>query len=769
MAVEIEDNDLGLQIEFEGFEGIDLAFESLPRERSGIELLNVKMVAGRMVATVLVPEGKLAHFERMIRDYLDERRGRNNQALDHRLLIDTINRIRTASVSSLWTDDPTVFPRTDSEAIWWEVWLPVRGERKAILRRFQELGAAQGLRVAEGQVEFPERTVVVAFGSLAQLQGSAALLNLIAELRRAKETADFFDSLGQGEQQALLNDLLSRVHFEESSDATPHICLLDTGVNNGHSLIAPALANGDLHTVDPNWGVDDQAGHGTELAGIALFGDLTRLMRHSAQLHIRHRLESVKLLPVDGANVGNAQHHAYLTEEAVARPEITAPERRRLYSLAITSKDGRDRGRPSAWSASLDSLASDSEADGESRRLILVAAGNVTDNRAWEHYPNSNSSDGIHDPGQSWNALTVGASTNLVHISEPGAEDYQPVAAAGGISPFSTTSSTWQTHWPNKPDILVEGGNAGRDGAGAIWLQSLSLLTTHNRPVERAFTTTRATSAATAGAARMAAHLMSVYPDLTPETVRGLLVHSAEWTADMRRMYLPRRTRKADYARLIRHCGFGIPNMMRAMYSASNSLTLIAQESLHPFKRVGKADPTLRDMHLHSLPWPLRELESLGEIEVEMRVTLSYFVEPNPSARGFRSRYRYESHGLRFDVKRPGESIPEFRSRVNRAARDEEEQTASSGDDPQWLIGKQVRHRGSLHSDIWRGTAADLASRGVLCIYPAIGWWKTRPKLEQYDKSAPYSLIVSINAPETDLDLYAAVANRIASRTKVRV
>ena len=29
------------------------------------------------------------------------------------------------------------------------------------------------------------------------------------------------------------------------------------------------------------------------------------------------------------------------------------------------------------------------------------------------------------------------------------------------------------------------------------------------------------------------------------------------------------------------------------------------------------------------------------------------------------------------------------------------------------------RHRGSLHQDAWHGTAADLASRGFLAVYPA--------------------------------------------------
>jgi hypothetical protein len=167
-------------------------------------------------------------------------------------------------------------------------------------------------------------------------------------------------------------------------------------------------------------------------------------------------------------------------------------------------------------------------------------------------------------------------------------------------------------------------------------------------------------------------------------------------------------------------------------------------------------------MNMHRLPWPLTELEALGETPVEMRVTLSYFIEPNPSERGFRSRYRYESHGLRFDVKRAHESERDFRARINAAARDEEEGTRrGGGGDDGWVIGTTHRHKGSLHSDIWRGTAVDLASRGVLAVYPALGWWKTRPRLERYDNEARYTLIVSIRAPQVEVDLYTPIANQI--------
>jgi hypothetical protein len=194
---------------------------------------------------------------------------------------------------------------------------------------------------------------------------------------------------------------------------------------------------------------------------------------------------------------------------------------------------------------------------------------------------------------------------------------------------------------------------------------------------------------------------------------------------------------------------------------------MVVEAYLHPFERQGQKQPTLRDMNLHCLPWPLAELEALGETQVEMRVTLSYFIEPNPTVRGFRSRYRYESHGLRFDVRRPYESEDDFRARINAAARDEETGSRTRGVDPGWSIGPQNRHKGALHSDIWRGSAADLASRGTVAVYPALGWWKTRSRLERYGMAARYALIVSIRAPEIEVELYNAITNQISVQTSV--
>ena len=753
----------GIQIQFRSLPDVALAFESLDRARPGIELLNVRQDEHRTYATVFVPDGKFGEFEKLITEYLEEKRNKNGQALDHKSLINTIEDIRSAAFEALWTDNIEALPENEDECIWWEVWLPIRGDRQRTLREFRNIAGRIGFRISVGELVFPERTVVLMACTQHEIRQSMMLLNSVAELRRAKETAELFDSLHPTEQREWVEDLLQRT--ATSRGELPCICILDTGVNNGHPLLTHSLHLNDMHSVHPAAGVADENGHGTQMAGVALFGDLTDALDSEGRILLTHRLESVKLLRQDGDNEG--EHHGHLTVEAVSRPEIQAPNSSRVFSLAITARDNRDQGRPSAWSAALDRLAADSDGDGLSPRLLVVSGGNIVDNHAWIDYPNSNTSDSIHDPGQAWNVLTVGAFTEKTNITETGAEAFMPIAPNACLSPFSTTSMTWSKPWPLKPDVVMEGGNVAKDSLSACAMQSLSLLTTNYQPESRLLTTTNATSAATALCSRMAAQLMAEYPHLWPETIRALIVHSAEWTEPMRRMFMTSGTPKDRIKRLIKHCGFGVPNLDRALWSANNSLTLIVQDNLQPFEKIDANQPKTRDMHLHRLPWPTEVLESLGEIEVEMRVTLSYFIEPNPAERGIKGRYRYESHGLRFDVKRPLEKETDFRARINRIVRDAEEGTETGGSDPGWELGTQLRHLGSIHCDTWRGQAAQLAQRGCLAVYPALGWWKTRTLLQRFNKQARYALLISIRAPEIEVDIYNPVRNMVATMVTV--
>jgi hypothetical protein len=113
-------------------------------------------------------------------------------------------------------------------------------------------------------------------------------------------------------------------------------------------------------------------------------------------------------------------------------------------------------------------------------------------------------------------------------------------------------------------------------------------------------------------------------------------------------------------------------------------------------------------------------------------------------------------------VKRSLESLAQFRQRINRAAKAEETGlvgAASGGDN--WVLGP-IRDRGSIQSDIWRGSAAALADRDAIGVFPVSGWWKEKPSLQRWDRSARYALLVSIRAPGADIDIYTAIANQLA-------
>lgn len=756
------ESSLGIQVTFDSFPGVNLAFESLADSRQKIELLNVKHHDDQVTATVLVPSNKLDFFEKKIKDYLEERKNKKGGPLDNRKLIDAINSIRESAFAELWNDDNDVLPSSDDQSIWWEIWLPVLDDRTAIIHDFRKIAAAMEIVVSESALEFPERTVLQAWCSRAELSKSALLLSKISEIRRAKETAEFFDSLAKDEQGNWAEELLSRTSWEFEKNS-PYVCILDSGINPAHPLLEPFLDPGDRHTVNADWDVSDENGHGSGMGGLSIWGDLTERLSGSDLFKISHRLESVKILINPGDNKG--KHHGVITADGVSLPEISAYDRTRVFTLAVSATDSRDRGRPSAWSSTIDSLCSDYLGDNRFPRLMLVCAGNTGDSLTdLMDYPDHNTVQDVHDPGQSWNALTIGGYTRKDRIEDVGADDYTPLAPSGGLSPYSTTSAIWESSTPIKPEVVFEAGNVGKDKYSCAGLHSLKLLTTHHDPSVRFFSTFEATSAATALAARFAAQIYSEYPDLRPETVRGLTVHSANWTPEMYDQFADKRkTRRQNAQHLVRCVGFGVPDLERAIASLRNSVVMIAEDELQPFEKK-KGKTSTKDMHLHELPWPRELLASLGEVEVKMTVTLSYYVEPNPSSRNVSTKYRYPSHQLRFDVKRPTESLDEFRARTTREAKRVEEGSTPAGTvgDPNWTLG-EFRHKGSIHKDIWQGTAADLAERGYLVVYPAMGWWRTRTKLDSTDKKARYSLIVSIESPSVDVDLYTEIQNSIVS------
>lgn len=750
-AVAVEGRS-GVYLEFASAPGFDLALHSLDVKRAGIELAATRRRDDVAYATVYVPNGQLRYFENKVEEYLTKTTKSGNPK--NKPLIESIAEIRLAVLEEFWTDDPALFPPPD-RTIWWEVWL--RGNSEEALTRFREHAQKARLTVGKQYLEFLDRLVVLTFATREQMTESIELLDIIAELRLAREVPTTFTRMPPTERADWQKDLEARL-VGPSPDA-PAVCIVDTGVNAGHPLLEPAMSARDLHAYDPAWGTHDDHGHGTKMAGIALHGDLTEVLLSTSPATLTHHIESVKVVR-DGVP-NPPELYGAITAEGVARAEMAAPQRNRVISMAIATTEFRDRGQPSSWSAELDKLCSGMEDDYQ--RLFFICAGNVGSGAGLD-FPTRNETEGIHDPGQSWNAITVGAYTERTNIVEPMFVGWRPVAKAGELSPSSTTSCIWQPQWPLKPDIVMEGGNMALrpDGSEADFTDSLSLLTTYFMPYIKPFVTTGDTSAATAGAARLAATVWASYPSLWPETVRALLVHTAEWTRPMREEVDAART-SSDLEYLLRRFGFGVPSPERALWSAGDSLTLIVQDQLQPFER-----DKSNEMHLHSLPWPKQALLDLGDVEVELRVTLSYYVEPNPARRGWQRRHRYASHGLRFAVQKPAEEVDALRKRINKLAREDGDEEIDSSDTG-WLLGPRLRSKGSLHHDRWTGTAADLAGRQSIVIFPVVGWWRERHQLERWRRAARYSLVVSIRTPETGVDIYQPVANQLEVSTTVPI
>jgi hypothetical protein len=297
-------------------------------------------------------------------------------------------------------------------------------------------------------------------------------------------------------------------------------------------------------------------------------------------------------------------------------------------------------------------------------------------------------------------------------------------------------------------------------------LDSLSVLTTGREVDQMPLVPFRATSAATAQAARMAAQLSAEYPELWPETIRALMIHSAEWTPPMQRAFEESGGKRDNYG-LVRRFGYGVPSLDRARASARNHLALFAQAEIQPFRSEGRK---FNECHYYRLPWPARTLEELENEPIEMKVTLSYFVDPNPGLSASLNPQRYQSHGLRFDLMRGDETAEEFVRRANAAER-EDPRGDHRGEpaDPRWRLGTQAVSAGSLHCDVWSGPAIELARRDRLCIKPVNGWWRNRASKDYCNRRTRYALVITIKSPDVNVDLHTPIETAIAAGIEINV
>ena len=790
-------DDFGLILNIESAPDFPLKLDSLEKapskNKDGIYLLNVRKKEtpeGRVtLAAILVPCGQLQTLSKKIFAYADPNKDRTDKegskSPRNADLLTNIERIGVAALEGLWTE-PESLP-TEDEPLWWELWISraPRAERKdrSWVDLFEETTQSLKLEVNRFRLRLPDHEIVLTRARRSDLEGSLDLLNTLTEVRMVRPCSIDLSELPGPEQNEWIAEAQERIRFP--SPNAPAVCLLDTGVNRAHPLLANLLAEDDMETVIPQFGTADHSNprnaHGTSMAGMAAYDDLRNLMLSSESGEQEHRLESVKLIHEGDehdhkGDEDDSQNYGAATREGVARPEVSNPQRKRVYCLALTQAGFPAEGQPSSWSAAIDGSVAGTGEEGSPKRVFFVGAGNHRDFLNYR-YLKTNKDSAVENPAQAWNGIAVGAMTRRCEITEEDDESRhsRAVATFEGLSPFSRTSVPWNVHWPINPDIVMEGGNLAKNQSGDYMeRESLEPISTaSNFQTGRPLCNMNATSAATASAARLGAMLVERFPDYWPETHRGLMVHAARWRAPMLGAIDPHRpSNSGAVQKLLRLYGYGEPDQARLFGSGESGTTMIIQDQIQPYdpeSKPGKAN--LGYFNLHSLPWPKDVFDQHRDIELSLRVTLSYFIDPNPGSRCWdrSQKYRYASHLLRFSFKRPTEDDEAFRRSLEKRVEEEEGAIDSrTPSDPRWALGPQLRGKsGSLVQDIWKGSPAELAEMGKVAVYPAKGWFATRsfPKDHEFhnchQKTVRYSLIVSIDA-EQDIGLYTAISNRVS-------
>lgn len=638
--------------------------------------------------------------------------------------------------------------------------------RTQITRQLQRLGADQKLDEFLG----PEQVYFFVRSTRTQLDALRAATDCIYEVELAPPPLRDLKLLDDVSTKDLADFALVQPHED-----APSVVVLDTGIATGHPLLKAAILTST--TAGPEIpSPEDTHGHGTKMAGLALYRDVGAAIERGGA-EAPHWLQSSRLLIQPGYGTAadeNYEKWPVLTDRAVRSAEEADPRpRNRAFVLAVTRSmqdPPLDGLVPTLWSQAVDQLAF-REGQG---RLIVVSAGNAREAQ-WlalaEQHPQLQLSEKIHQPAQASNALTVGAFTARVEL--PNDKDYAEARVvatkAGGISPYTSTGLVGN-EWPIKPDVVFEGGNLAISGALTdATVPTLSALTTSHRHTRGSPVGLIAmTSEASARAAHLAARIWTLEPKLRPESVRGLIVHSANWSKAMFEDFPGLNDRLVA-------CGYGLPNERLASECAQGVATIVVEDTMPnavveeelkktpPKKATTKTtEPKVRrKVKLYRVPLP-ESLLSDADPDVELRVTLSYFTEPNKFG-----RRTYHGLDLKWDMQGPQESEDAFLQRINVLKRpmnaDGKRVKGASTKSFDWDIGIQLRSRGTVQSDRWRGKMSALVGDKLIAIVPVLGWWDQRKPLRTQEMS--FSLVVSVFGP----GVYAAIKVETATAVTIDV
>jgi hypothetical protein len=360
------------------------------------------------------------------------------------------------------------------------------------------------------------------------------------------------------------------------SDDAPLIGVIDSGVND-HPFLTDIIAG--VIAVPADLGTADVWGHGTRVAGIAVFGDL-RAQLGQGELRRGARICAAKVVN----DRGDFDDRRLVPSQM--REAVTTLNQRfgcRIFVIALADRRRVfDGGKVGTWAATLDELARELDV------VIIVSSGNRSPRagnrleQAVTEYPRYllEDSNRFFEPAGALNVITVGAVAHGEGLDADRADDarVRPITREHEPSPFSRIGPG--PGGATKPDVVEVGGTLIfdpvvlrlRDGKD---LASAGVLTLHHRFLDRLFAAGSGTSYAAPRVAFSAAQILTRFPRASANLVRALIVGSAEIPHPAReRLELlgPQAVRDI--------CGHGLVDLERAAFSDDARVTLYAEDEL---------------------------------------------------------------------------------------------------------------------------------------------------------------------------------------------
>ena len=544
------------------------------------------------------------------------------------------------------------------------------------------------------------------------------------------------------------------------AESAPAVCVIDSGIQEGHQWLEPAIDSATSRCFLPGVAADDVAdyvgpqGHGTRVAGAVLYPNE---IPAAGEVEPVAWVQNARVLNADNKLPETLTPEEYL-QQVVAHFHA-APRFTKIFNHSINANLPCPKQRMTSWAAKLDQLSHEQEV------LFIQSTGNQNRDRGTQANPGLcdhldagtqppdhqlAASMRVANPAQSLHALTVGA------ISADTFEDANLRSfAAGEHHPSGFSRAGYGEPWSVvKPEVVEIGGDLVYSKNPPRLVRShpevsIELLnsTMHGAP---AYSKDGAgTSFAAPKVAHIAAHLQNLFPGASPLLYRALIVQSARWPVWTEN--------EADRDRVLKLIGYGLPSLERATSNSETRVTLITPDAeILPSKQ----------LHLYTIRIP-EELRSAAlEARIRIDVTLAYTALPR---RTRARRTGYLETWLDWETSKLGEPRDVFLARMQNGG-------ASQHVEFPWMLHKREdwgeaqetsRNRGSVQKDWAVFDSFNLPEEFAIAVRAHKGW-------NHLDGAgtARYCLAVSFEVMQGEIPIYSLIESEIQvaeAETEVRV